>query len=274
MKPAKFEYHAAGSPTDALALLDRLGKGGKIIAGGQSMGPMMNLRVARPEAVVDIAGAAELRAVMDEGDSVLIGACVTHGQIEDGDVSDPSQGMLPHVAGGIAYRAVRNRGTIGGSMVHADPAADWVTALIALGARIDILGPDGRRSVPAEDFILSAYTVSLADGELVTAIRLPRTSAQASWGYTKLSRKVGEFADAIGAVVIDPTKRFCRVVLGGLDGRPCLLHETAKAIAKGERGELPELIRKEIERRLPQAAPDRKQIYGVALNRAAASAIG
>ncbi|MDP6830462.1 MAG: FAD binding domain-containing protein [Alphaproteobacteria bacterium] len=274
MKPAKFEYHAAGSPADAVALLSRLGEGGKIIAGGQSMGPMMNLRVARPEAVVDIAGATELCAVTDDGDDVLIGACVTHGQIEDGDVPDPSRGMLPHVAGGIAYRAVRNRGTIGGSVVHADPAADWVTTLIALGARIDIVGPDGSRSVQAEDFMLGAYTVSLVEGELVTAMRLPCLSEEASWGYTKLNRKVGEFADAIGAVVIDPARRFCRVVLGGLDGTPCLLHETAQAVAKGEREALPEQIRAEIERRLPEAAPGKKQIYGVALNRAVNAAIG
>ncbi|MDP6688611.1 MAG: carbon monoxide dehydrogenase, partial [Alphaproteobacteria bacterium] len=116
--------------------------------------------------------------------------------------------------------------------------------------------------------------VSLAEGELVTAIRLPRLSAEASWGYTKLNRKVGEFADAIGAVVIDPARRFCRVVLGGLDGTPCLLHETAQAVAKGEREALPEQIRAEIERRLPEAAPGKKQIYGVALNRAVNAAIG
>ncbi len=274
MKPAKFEYHAAHGTADAVALLGQLGEGGKIIAGGQSMGPMMNLRVARPEAVVDIRAAADLRAVTDDGGDVLIGACVTHGQIEDGDIPDPSQGMLSHVAGGIAYRAVRNRGTIGGSVVHADPAADWVTALIALGGQIVIVGPDGRREEPAGNFMLGAYTVTLAEGELVAAIRLPRLSPAASWGYAKLNRKVGEFADAIGAVVIDPSRRFCRVVLGGLDGTPCLLRDTAQAIAKGERGELPDLVRTEIERRLPRAAPDRKQIYGVALDRAIASAIG
>ena len=274
MKPAKFEYHAADSTANALATLSQLGEGGKIIAGGQSMGPLMNLRVARPEAVVDISAAAVLRAVTDDGDDVLIGACVTHGQIEDGEISDPSRGMLPHVAGGIAYRAVRNRGTIGGSVVHADPAADWVTTLIALGAKIEILGPAGRRRVPAADFMLGAYTVSLSADELVAAIRLPRLSADASWGYTKLNRKVGEFADAIGAVVIDPPRRFCRVVLGGLDGTPCLLHETAQAIAKGERGDLPALIKAEVERCLPHAAAEKKQIYGIALNRAVTSAIG
>jgi carbon-monoxide dehydrogenase medium subunit len=122
--------------------------------------------------------------------------------------------------------------------------------------------------------MLGADTVSLAAGELVAAIRLPRLSSEATWGYAKLNRKVGEFADAIGAVVIDPSRRFCRVVLGGLDGTPCLLHETARAIAKGGRGELPGLVRAEIERRLPQAAPEKKQIFGVALNRAIASAIG
>lgn len=274
MKPAKFEYHAAGSPADAIALLGRQGEKGKIMAGGQSIGPMMNLRVARPEAIVSLAAVAALREVVDSGEAVEIGACVTHAEIEDGVFSDPSRGMLPHIAAGIAYRAVRNKGTIGGSIVHADPAADWVTALLALDAQIVILGPAGRRSVAAADFMPGAYTVALTDGELVAAIRLPRLSAEASWGYAKLNRKVGEFADAIGAVVADPIRRSCRVALGGLDGAPCLLHDTAQAIARGERQALPELVRTEIESRLPRAVPEKKQIYAVALSRAIDSAFG
>ncbi|MGN5477166.1 FAD binding domain-containing protein [Cupriavidus basilensis] len=173
MKAVAFSYQAPGSLADALA---RLGAGSdiaKTMGGGQSLGPMLNLRLTRPDTVVDIAQLPELREVSVTSDYVRIGACVTHAQIEDG-VFEPLRGtMLQAVAGGIAYRAIRNRGTVGGSLAHADPAADWVVTMTALGAQVEIASAAETRMVPMDAFMIGAYTTVLEDGELIAAVRIP-----------------------------------------------------------------------------------------------------
>jgi carbon-monoxide dehydrogenase medium subunit len=134
MKPVRFDY---ARPRDLAGALDLLtGDRGvvKVLAGGQSIGPMLNLRLVEPDLVVDIAGLAELRRAAREQGHLVLGACVTHADIEDSRVPDVTRGAMARVASAIAYRAVRNRGTVGGSLAHADPAADWITALITLGA--------------------------------------------------------------------------------------------------------------------------------------------
>jgi carbon-monoxide dehydrogenase medium subunit len=127
------------------------------------------------------------------------------------------------VAGRIAYRAVRNRGTIGGSVCHADPAADWVSALCALGAECVIAGPHGQRRLAVEEFITGAFENALAPGELLRGIRVPRLSSDARWGYNKLCRKAGEFALAIGAVLDDRERDRFRAVIGATMGRPIIV---------------------------------------------------
>jgi carbon-monoxide dehydrogenase medium subunit len=132
VKPAAFEYHRADSVDDAIRVLGQAGERGRPIAGGQSLGPMLNLRLARPEVLVDIRNCPSLRGFVDEGDSIVYGAGVTHAEFEDGQVPDATGGWLQHAARRIAYRAIRNRGTMGGSLAHADPAADWGTVLHSL----------------------------------------------------------------------------------------------------------------------------------------------
>ena len=127
MKPVAFEYERATTLAEAADLLGHGDGFAKVLAGGQSLGPMLNLRLAQPDVLVDITSIPELTAVTDGRDAFEIGACVTHADIEDGRVADHTNGLLRHVAGRIAYRAVRNRGTIGGSIAHADPAADWIS---------------------------------------------------------------------------------------------------------------------------------------------------
>ncbi|SCU76288.1 Aerobic-type carbon monoxide dehydrogenase FAD-binding subunit [Cupriavidus necator] len=231
MKAVAFSYHAPGSLPDALA---RLGAGtdvAKTMGGGQSLGPMLNLRLTRPDTVVDVSGLAELRQVASTPDGIRIGACVTHAQIEDG-VFAPLRGtMLQAVAGGIAYRAIRNRGTVGGSLAHADPAADWVVTMTALGARIEIASGTGTREVPMDAFMIGAYTTVLADGELIAAVRVPHATAHSRWGYQKLCRKTGEFAEASCAAYFDASRRFARIVLGALDGPPVVLRGLTRAVA-------------------------------------------
>jgi aerobic carbon-monoxide dehydrogenase medium subunit len=208
----------------------------KVIAGGQSLGPMLNLRLIEPDRVIDISAVPELRRIDRADGALVIGACVTHADIEDGRVPDVANGMMARVAAGIAYRAVRNRGTIGGSLAHADPAADWVSALSALGAEVEIASRarKGRR-VALGEFVLGALDVAIAPDELVTAVRVPALPRSARWGYVKHCRKVGEFADAIGAVVIDPERGHGRAVIGAVEAAPIVI-EDARALFGGAIG--------------------------------------
>jgi carbon-monoxide dehydrogenase medium subunit len=233
MKPVAFEYERPHDIAGAVALAGRDDITVKFLAGGQSLGPMLNLRLAQPDLLVDITGIADLKYAEESADGLEIGACVTHADIEDRRVPDVTNGALAAVAHGIAYRAVRNRGTIGGSLAHADPAADWVVFLAAIGAQVMIGGTSGRRSVAAEDFMTGVFETALAPGEIVQAIRIPRFSREARWGYYKACRKAGEFAYASGAVLHDPARGVCRAVIGALEARPIVLAD-ARALFGGK----------------------------------------
>ena len=231
MKPSPFEISRPQTLEAAQAALRGNDHGAKLISGGQSLGPMLNLRLARPARLVDVTALPGLGDVRRTDSHVEIGAAVTHARIEDGEVPDPIAGMLRHVAAGIAYRAVRNKGTIGGSLCHADPAADWVTAMTALGAVLVVRGSTGAREIAMAGFMLGAYRTAMAEDEVLTTIRVPRYSDQARWGYYKICRKVGEFADAIAAFVADPESRTCRAVFGSTGGAPLVSTELARQIA-------------------------------------------
>jgi aerobic carbon-monoxide dehydrogenase medium subunit len=231
MKAAPLDYVRATSLAEAAALLREAGEGARVLAGGQSLGPMLNLRLASPSLLVDVSHIPDLSGVEATADALIIGACFTHAMIEDGrlpDIGEPmGRGILSSVAGGIAYRAVRNRGTIGGSISHADPAADWVTALTALGATIlthrATGDTGGTRAIPVRGFILGAFRTALLPGEIVQAIRIPRVSPAARWGWYKVCRKPGEFAASIGAILHDPEHGVHRAVMGATGGAPILL---------------------------------------------------
>ena len=225
MKAAPFAYERPSDLNAAISLMAEVKEATKIIAGGQSLGPMLNLRLVQPELVIDIAGIAELKQAELSGDELVIGACVTHGDIEDGRVPDVTRGAMQRVAGAIAYRAVRNRGTVGGSLSHADPAADWVSALSALGATVRLRSANGVRDLAVEDFVTGALESALHDGEIVEAVRVPAMPRSARWGYVKACRKPGEFAHAIAAVMIDPEVGSARVVIGAIEAAPIVLRD-------------------------------------------------
>jgi carbon-monoxide dehydrogenase medium subunit len=273
MKAASFDYVA---PTTVAAALEALagGEDGCILAGGQSLTPMLNLRLTMPRLLIDIGGIAELRRVEDEADRHVIGAMVTHAAIEDGRHSFADSGMLAAVAHGVAYRAVRNRGTLCGSLAHADPAADWPSALTALGAMVRIVGSRGARELAVGAFLRGAYTTALEPGEMITGVAVPKLSPAARWGYYKICRKAGEFADAIGAVVIDPARRVARIAMGALDGAPVLLEGLAAEVA--EAGAAAASVRKVTEA-VSEAAPDLDTIdlrlHAVAVRRALAQVV-
>jgi aerobic carbon-monoxide dehydrogenase medium subunit len=231
MKPVAFSYERPASIDAALELLSETAVFCKILAGGQSLGPMLNLRLAQPDLLIDVTSISELVDVADGRDHLDIGACVTHADIEDGRLPDASNGLLPHVAGTIAYRAVRNRGTIGGSLAHADPAADWISILPLLDAEIIIAGRRGARKIAAADLVVSSFTTVLQPNELIRAIRVPKLSAKARWGVYKINQKAGEFAHAIGGVLHDPELGLFRAVIGAIETAPIVVADAALLFA-------------------------------------------
>jgi carbon-monoxide dehydrogenase medium subunit len=223
MKPAAFEFVRASTLSEATTILLESDGAARVVAGAQSLGPMLNLRLVQPRILVDITGIAELTAIEDRDDAVTLGACITTANIEDGRLPGRGLQALSLVASRIAYRAVRNRATIGGSVCHADPAADWVPALCALEAECVISGPQGARRLAIEEFVTGAFENALAPGELLQGIRIPRLSSRGRWGYNKLCRKAGEFALAIGAVLDDRERGRFRAVMGATRGRPIIV---------------------------------------------------
>ncbi len=235
MKPVSFDFARAASLDEACALLAGAEGEARPLAGGQSLGPLLNLRLARPALLVDISRIAALRAVSEDEDGLTLGALTTHAAIEDGAVPDCANGLLRRVASGIAYRAVRNCGTLGGSLAHADPAADWPPVMIALDAVLRLHGPAGGREVAVSEFATDAFTTALARGEVLTEIRLPRLSPAARWGHCKICVKPGEFAESLAVALRDDGRGVARAVLAGASRPPVRLAAVAALIAEAPR---------------------------------------
>jgi carbon-monoxide dehydrogenase medium subunit len=247
MKPAPFTYHRASSIDDAIAHL----KGGDAIvrplAGGQSLVPMLNLRLAPADKLVDLTRIDALRRSEERPDCIRYGALVTHAAFEDRLVPDASNGLMPFVGSQIAYRAIRTRGTIGGALALADPAADWLTTIVALEAEIALVGPNGRRAIAGTDFALGSYMTVIEDAELIEAIAVPRRAASERWGHYKVARKTGEYAESMAIALIDKTRGTARLVVGATDGAPLVLEKSSRDIAAGSGGEaLAATIRQEL----------------------------
>jgi aerobic carbon-monoxide dehydrogenase medium subunit len=253
MKAVSFAYVRPKDTAEALAAVARTDGGAKFIAGGQSLGPMLNLRLARPQLLVDIGRLAALRNIEDKGSAWRIGAGVTHARLEDLRGQLPGSEMLCEVAAGIAYRSVRNRGTIGGSLVHADPAADWPLALAALGATVNVRSAKGSRAVPADRFMKGAFTTELGEDEIVETIDVPKLSGAGRYGYYKFCRKTGEFAEASAAAVFDPQVGAARIFFGALRSTSLPLPGLARRVAEGSRAAA---SKDAVTQALSEAAPD------------------
>jgi carbon-monoxide dehydrogenase medium subunit len=230
MKSAKFDYDRAGTLVDALATLGNADGEFRVLGGGQSLGPMMNLRLAQPDRLIDLSKVAGLDGIDAAGATLRIGARVTHARIEDGGVPGETGAYMKFVATGISYRSVRNRGTIGGSLAHADPAADWPSALLALGGEVVIAGQDGERKMPFDGFQIGPFATGLGYDEILVAVELPQLADGAKWGYYKVNRKPGEFADAIGAVVMGDAPR---AVCGATGSAPFRVDAIEQKLAGG-----------------------------------------
>lgn len=233
MKPAPFDYLRAGSLAEAADLLRRDDLDTRLVAGGQSLGPMLNLRLTQPGLLVDITGIPELIAAERQGEGVYLGACITHANVEDGRVPDATGGILARIAAGIAYRPVRNRGTLGGSLAHGDPSGDWPCVLPALAAVLRIENGTAMRELPAGDLLRAAFEPALEPGELIAGVHIPALSSEARWGYYKHCRKPGELAEAMAAVLWDPVREVLRVSVGALDAPPLVLADAAGLFTGG-----------------------------------------
>lgn len=224
MKPARFEYRQARDSREiSEALLSDHAV--KIVAGGQSLGPMLNLRLVQPSLLIDITRLSELKSVDPSGDTIKVGACVTHANIEDYCVPGVTGCILSAIARGIAYRAVRNRGTLGGSLAHADPSADWISTLMALNADLSIRNGTETRMLRLTGAMAGPFDIKLQQGEWIESVRIPVVSAGSGWGYTKIARKTGEFAHAMAAVLRDPDRQSLRIVLGATESSPVVFEE-------------------------------------------------
>ena len=277
MKPARFEYERPRDLGAAVALLAEEEVTAKVLAGGQSLGPLLNLRLVQPDILIDITSIPELIGVEEDADHLVLGACITHADIEDGRVPDVTNGAMQKVAAGIAYRAVRNRGTIGGSLTSADPSADWVSALAAVGAEVVLRGRSGTRTLAVEDYVVGALETALATGELLEGVRIPRLSKSARWAYVKKCRKTGEFAHAIAAILVDPERNVCRAVIGATESRPIVLADAREVFGGGSDisrlGAFDARVADRILLKAGMADPIDRQVHIVTLRRAAAQAM-
>ncbi len=226
MIPAPFDYVAADSTTHALDLLDSLGEDAKLLAGGHSLLPMMKLRLATPSVLIDIGRLTELTGIRAEGDEIVIGAATPHAMLATSELVRADAPLLAHSAGLVGDPQIRHRGTIGGSLAHADPAADLPMALVALGGSVDVLGRDGTRSVAAGDFFTGFFETSLEPAELIAAVRVPRRPG-AGWGYQKFVRRANDWA-IVGAAAIDG-----RIALANMGPTPLRARAAEQALADG-----------------------------------------
>jgi len=236
MKASAFDYLRPSTLDEAVAMLSEAvasGRDAQCLAGGQSLLAMMNLRVSSPALLIDIGRLPELCRVHDEANTTRFGACVTHSTIEDGRSPDPSRGLMPKVAENFSYRAVRTRGTIGGSLALSDPAGDWVAVMRALDAQIGLIGRKGRRVVRAVEFTTGIYETLREPDEILECVTIRKLSSSSGWGVSKFARKTGEFAESLAVAVIDPAQNHARIVLGGVQGAPINLARASDAFKQG-----------------------------------------
>lgn len=240
MKPAKFTYACPQSVDEALAFLAHGDDGIKILAGGQSLVPLLNLRMAEVSALVDINRLAALSFIKREEGMLKVGALTRHRQLEVSPEVRATQSLLARAAAEVGHLAIRNRGTIGGSLVHADPAAEWPLAAVTLDAQFLVRSQDSSRTIPARDFFLAPLTTAIESNELLCEIHFPVQASPVVWGFQEMCRRRGDFALAAVAcqLTLDHNKTCTAVSLavGGAHSTPLHIVDVEKTLT-GSRGE-------------------------------------
>lgn len=233
MIPGPFTYHRPGSVADAVKLLADFGDTARPLAGGHSLVPMMKLRLATPDHLVDLHDIAALKGIERRGSRIVIGAMTTQHQLLASDVIASSLPILHEAALQIADPQVRYRGTLGGNVANGDPGNDMPALMMTLGADYELQGPDGIRTIAARDFYQGAYFTALEPGEILTSVSVPVPPAGHGHAYEKLKRKVGDYATAAAAVVLtmDGGKvASCSIGLTNLSETPLLAEDAAQAV--------------------------------------------
>ncbi|MEO1020408.1 MAG: FAD binding domain-containing protein [Pseudomonadota bacterium] len=284
MKPAAFEYRRAHSLSEALGLLAEHAEGGKILAGGQSLVPAMNFRLARPEVLIDLNTASELDYIQVDRGQLLIGALARHAHLDRPIANGPVGRILPEIAAFIAHLPIRMRGTFAGSLAHADPAAEWCA--VALGLEADIVAESashGRRAVSASSFFRTIFTTTLHSDELIKEIRLPLLDDAWRCGFAEFSRRAGDYALAMAFVVIrlEGNKvAEARIAIGSVAATPVLAPAAAAKLIgtvpdHGVIDEVISLARDEVEVTgdIHGSADYRRHLVGVMTKRAIARAL-
>lgn len=235
MKPAKFEYHAPRELEEALSLLAEAGDEAKILAGGQSLVPSMNFRLARPAVLIDINGVPGLDRIAPTDGNLLIGAMARHATFERPVIDGPLGELLALAAHNVGHLPIRVRGTFGGSLAHADPAAEWCMIATLLDATIVASSVRGRREIQARDFFKTVFSTSLEADEILTEIKLPLPEPGTQVGFVEFSRRAGDFAIVAAATVLQVVGgriESARVAFGGVGGTP-LRSQAAEAVLTG-----------------------------------------
>ena len=202
MKPAEFAYCAPGTLEEARSLLAEHGYDAKLLAGGQSLVPLMNLRLARPAVLVDLNRVDELAFVESGGEAVRIGAMTRHHTVATSPEIKRASPLLANAAGHIGCRAIRHRGTMGGSLAHSDPASELPCVAVTQGAEVHISGTGGERTIRADQLFLGHMTTTLAPDEIVSSVTFPHIRPDEGWGFREFARKVGDFAVVMAAAVL------------------------------------------------------------------------
>lgn len=239
MIPASFDYVRAGSIDEAVGALAEHGDEAKVLAGGHSLLPMMRLRLAVPEVLVDIGRVDELHGVREDGDMLAIGAATTHHQVMTDDLVRQHCGVLADVTSMIGDPQVRHRGTIGGGIAHGDAAGDLPATLLALGGEVVAAGPDGRRTIAASDLFSDYLETALADDEVLVEVRVPKLAGSWGWNYQKFNRNAQAWAIVGSCALVkrsNGTIEEARVGLTNMGVVPVRASTTEEALAGAEPG--------------------------------------
>ena len=285
MKPAKFDYYAPGSLPEALALTAQFGDEAKILAGGQSLMPLMNMRLARPGVVIDINRISEMAYISQDGnDALAIGALTRQRAMERSSAVRETFPLLAAAVPYIGHSQIRNRGTIGGSMAHADPAAELPALGLALDAELTLASATGQRVVKAEDFFLGQLTTALAPGEILTEVRFPGAIGRWAWGFQEVCRREGDFA-LVGAIALldldgSGACQAARITMFGVGGAPARIPTAEERLVgttvdSADREAAAEAVSQALDpvSDIHASATYRKQVGGVMARRALEDAI-
>jgi 2-furoyl-CoA dehydrogenase FAD binding subunit len=237
MKPNAFEYFTPGSVAEAVKLLEQYEDEGKILAGGQSLIPMLNFRVARPRYLIDINGLKDLDYIREEKGELVIGALTRERNVEKSPLVQKLCPILPKAISYIGHVPIRTRGTFGGTLVHADPSAEIPVLAAALGAKMKVVGPSGERILGAEEFFVTYLTSALESTEILVEARIPAMAPKTGWSFMELSRRFGDFGIVVVAALLTLDQGVCKsasIALGGVYQTP-LRAKAAEGVLQGQK---------------------------------------